>query len=198
MADAKEPVQSVQVFGRKKTATAVAYCKRGKGLIKVNGRPLELVEPRALQAKLQEPILLLGKDRFADIDIRIRVKGGGHTSQIYAIRQALSKSLVSYYQKYVDEQSKQEIKDILVQFDRSLLVADPRRNEPKKFGGPGARARFQSLPSPPSTFLFLKKRSQSITPTNSSRPERTEPVLLTRNTRESLQNISPLDPMTFS
>merc|ERR1712165_465474 len=139
----KEAIQSVQVFGRKKTATAVAYCKRGKGLIKVNGRPLELVEPRALQFKLMEPVLLLGKDRFADIDIRIRVKGGGHVSQIYAIRQALSKSLVSYYQKYVDEQSKQGIKDILVQFDRSLLVADPRRNEPKKFGGPGARARYQ-------------------------------------------------------
>merc|ERR1711915_553436 len=64
MADEKEPIQSVQVFGRKKTATAVAYCKRGKGLIKVNGRPLELVEPRALQFKLQEPILLLGKDRL--------------------------------------------------------------------------------------------------------------------------------------
>merc|ERR1719391_1943562 len=45
-----------------------------------------------------EPILLLGKDRFADIDMRIRVKGGGHTSQIYAIRQALSRALVSYYQ----------------------------------------------------------------------------------------------------
>ena len=41
--------------------------------------------------------------------------------QVYAIRQALSKSLVAYYQKYVDEQSKQEIKDILVQFDRSVL-----------------------------------------------------------------------------
>merc|ERR1712107_683045 len=88
MADEKEPIQSVQVFGRKKTATAVAYCKRGKGLIKVNGRPLEQVEPKALQFKLMEPVLLLGKDRFADIDIRIRVKGGGHVSQIYAIRQA--------------------------------------------------------------------------------------------------------------
>ena len=88
--EGKEPVQSVQTFGRKKTATAVAYCKRGNGLIKVNGRPLELVEPRALAYKLQEPILL-GKDRFSDIDVRIRVKGGGHTSQIYAIRQALSK-----------------------------------------------------------------------------------------------------------
>merc|ERR1712168_468073 len=101
------------------------------------------VEPRALAYKLQEPILLLGKDRFADIDIRIRVKGGGHTSQVYAIRQAISKSLVAYYQKYVDEASKKEIKDILISYDRSLLVADPRRNEPKKFGGPGARARYQ-------------------------------------------------------
>ena len=63
MADEKEPIQSVQVFGRKKTATAVAYCKRGKGLIKVNGRPLEQVEPKALQFKLMEPVLLLGKDR---------------------------------------------------------------------------------------------------------------------------------------
>ena len=32
----------------------------------------------------------------------------------------------------VDEQSKKEIKDILINFDRTLLVADPRRREPKK------------------------------------------------------------------
>ena len=143
MADTKEPVQSVQTFGRKKTATAVAYCKRGKGVIRVNGCPLEQVEPKPLQFKLQEPILLLGKDRFSEVDIRIRVKGGGRVSQIYAIRQALSKALVAYYQKYVDEQSKKAIKDLLVQHDRTLLVADPRRCESKKFGGPGARARYQ-------------------------------------------------------
>merc|ERR1712141_579234 len=53
----------------------------------------EQVEPKALQYKLQEPVLLLGKDRFADVDVRIRVKGGGRIAQIYAIRQALSKSL---------------------------------------------------------------------------------------------------------
>merc|ERR1712129_515914 len=110
---AKAPVQSVQVFGRKKTATAVAHCKRGNGLIKVNGRPLDLMEPDILRVKLQEPVLLLGKERFAGVDIRVRVKGGGHVAQIYAIRQAISKSIVSYYQKYVDEASKKEIKDIL-------------------------------------------------------------------------------------
>ena len=43
----------------------------------------------------------------------------------------------------VDEASKKEIKDILIQYDRTLLVADPRRCESKKFGGPGARARYQ-------------------------------------------------------
>jgi len=136
-------VESVQTFGRKKTAVAVSYCKKGRGLIKVNGCPIELVEPEVLRYKVFEPILLLGKERFANMDIRIRVKGGGYTSQIYAIRQAIAKSVVSYYQKYVDEASKQEIREILVQYDRSLLVADPRRCEPKKFGGPGARARRQ-------------------------------------------------------
>lgn len=35
-----------------KTATAVAHCKRGNGLIKVNGRPLEMIEPRTLQYKV--------------------------------------------------------------------------------------------------------------------------------------------------
>uniref|UniRef100_A0A5S6QQC1 Small ribosomal subunit protein uS9 n=1 Tax=Trichuris muris TaxID=70415 RepID=A0A5S6QQC1_TRIMR len=139
----KPPIQSVQVFGRKKTATAVAYCKNGRGLIKVNGRPLDMLEPAILRYKLQEPLLILGKDRFAEVDIRIRVRGGGKVAQIYAIRQALAKAIVAYYQKYVDEASKKELKDLLIAYDRSLLVADPRRCEPKKFGGPGARARYQ-------------------------------------------------------
>merc|ERR1712140_49621 len=134
---------SVQVFGRKKTATAVAFCKRGQGLIKVNGRPLDLVQPETLRMKVQEPLLIIGKERVAAIDIRVSVKGGGQIAQIYAIRQAISKAIVTYYQKFVDEASKKEIKDLLVQYDRSLLVADPRRCEPKKFGGPSARARYQ-------------------------------------------------------
>merc|ERR1712063_3145 len=136
-------VESVQVFGRKKTAVAVAYCKRGRGLLKINGCPVGFVQPEALRTKVMEPVLLLGFDRFSQVDIRIRVKGGGYTSQLYAIRQAIGKSLVAYYQKYVDEASKQEIKDILLSYDRTLLVADPRRREPKKFGGPSARARYQ-------------------------------------------------------
>lgn len=139
----KLPRQVVQVYGRKKTATAVAHANRGNGLIHVNGRPLDLLEPAVLRHKLLEPVLLLGQEKYSGVDIRVRVRGGGQVSQVYAIRQAIAKALVAYYQKYVDEASKNEIKDILVQYDRSLLVADPRRMEPKKFGGPGARARYQ-------------------------------------------------------
>ncbi|CAG8432878.1 4707_t:CDS:10 [Diversispora eburnea] len=132
------PTEAVQTYGRKKTATAVAHCKKGKGLIKINGSPIHLVEPEILRFKVYEPILILGQDKFAGVDIRVRVRGGGHTSQIYAIRQAIAKAIVAYYQKYVDEAQKKEIKEILIHYDRSLLVADPRRCEPKKFGGVGA------------------------------------------------------------
>lgn len=96
-----------------------------------------------MRVKVLEPVLLLGLKRFQNLDIRIRVRGGGYVSQIYAIRQALSKGVVAYYQKYVNENEKREIKEVLLQYDRSLLVADPRRCEPKKYGGPGARARYQ-------------------------------------------------------
>uniref|UniRef100_A0A453HQL8 40S ribosomal protein S16 n=1 Tax=Aegilops tauschii subsp. strangulata TaxID=200361 RepID=A0A453HQL8_AEGTS len=116
---------TVQCFGRKKTAVAVAYCKPGRGLIKVNGAPIELIRPEMLRLKAFEPILLAGRSRFKDIDMRIRVRGGGKTSQIYSIRQAIAKSLVAYYQKYVDEAAKKEVKEIFGRYDRTLLVADP-------------------------------------------------------------------------
>ena len=141
MSDNKSQV--VQCFGRKKNSVAVAAVKSGKGVLRVNGSPIALLEPQALRVKVLEPVLLLGLKRFQNLDIRIRVRGGGYVSQIYAIRQALSKGVVAYYQKYVNETEKREIKELLLQYDRSLLVADPRRCEPKKYGGPGARARYQ-------------------------------------------------------
>lgn len=73
--------------------------------------------------KVYEPLLIVGLDKFAGVDIRVRVSGGGHTSQIYAIRQAIAKSIVAYYQKYVDEYAKNQLKQALVQYDRTLLVA---------------------------------------------------------------------------
>lgn len=173
--------QSVQTFGKKKTATAVALAKvsqsvgragerasdwktdhtqntrgartqEGKGLIKINGVPLSLYGTPILRGKLYEPVLLLQQfvssttslgSPLERVDIRLRVSGGGHTSQLYALRQAIAKAVVAYVAKYEDAASALEIRKVLVAYDRTLLVADPRRCEPKKFGGKGARSRFQ-------------------------------------------------------
>jgi hypothetical protein len=45
----------------------------------------------------------------------------------------VAKAIVAYHQKFVDEQTKRQIKEQLLQYDRTLLVADPRRCEPKKW-----------------------------------------------------------------
>ena len=65
----------------------------------IAGRPLELIENDILRHKAFEPVILLGRDKYSELDIRVRVKGGGHVSQTYAIRQALAKALVAFYQK---------------------------------------------------------------------------------------------------
>ena len=133
--------QKVMTYGRKKHAVAVATCKNGRGAVRVNGVPLGLVQPPGLRLKLSEPILIAGKEKFAGIDIRVRVRGGGQVSQVYSIRQALARALVAYNQKYNTEQEKLDIKAKLASYDKTLLVADNRMSEPKKFGGHGARAR---------------------------------------------------------
>ena len=140
-------------------------------MIKVNGVPLELAEPAILRIKLMEPLLVVGRDTFKRVNIRVRTRGGGYVSQIYAIRQAISRGIVAYYQKClqlysqlltctpslillwfyaqphafkilldVDEVKKQEIKQKLHNYDRHLLVSDPRRAEAKTVGGRGARS----------------------------------------------------------
>lgn len=48
-----------------------------------------------------------------------------------------------FYAKNFDAASALDLKKTLIAYDRTLLVADPRRMEPKKFGGRGARARRQ-------------------------------------------------------
>ena len=64
-------------------------------------------------------------------------------AQLYAARTAIAKGIVAWNQKYVDEESKDEARKDLLNYDKNLLVADYRRLEPKKYGGPGARSRKQ-------------------------------------------------------
>ena len=105
----------VQTFGKKKHAIAVALCGDGHGMIRVNGKPLDLMEPKPLRLKVYEPFLLVGKEKYQDLDIHIRVKGGGHVAQIYAVRQAVAKALLALHAKCLvyDAKSRLFLSDIL-------------------------------------------------------------------------------------
>lgn len=131
---------SVSTFGKKKTATAVCQVKAGKGIVNVNGCPVNTMRPEILRNKVFEPLEIIGKEALSTLDIRVKVTGGGSVAQIYAVRQAIARGVVAYQQKYVDEVTKNETKAALVALDRSLLIADPRRVEVKKANRKGARA----------------------------------------------------------
>ena len=133
----------VRTFGRKKNACAVALVKEGQGIIRVNGKPLHLIEPITMRTKVFEPLFIIGGNKFKDLTIKVRVKGSGSMAQVMAVRMAIAKGVIAYYQKYKDEQTKRELKELFVSYDKGLMVCDSRRCEPKKFGGKGARARFQ-------------------------------------------------------
>jgi small subunit ribosomal protein S16e len=138
-----QDVKVVYTHGKKKNAIANAVVQQGKGTITINRIPIQNIEPKTLRIKIFEPILLLGVEHFSGLKIKVRVQGGGQVAQLYAARQAISKGIVAWKQKYVDEDEKANVRKTLLNYDKGLLVADPRRMEPKKYGGKGARARFQ-------------------------------------------------------
>jgi small subunit ribosomal protein S16e len=136
-------VRVVYTHGKKKNAIANAVVQPGQGTITINRIPIQNIEPKTLRIKIFEPILVLGVEQFAGLKIKVRVCGGGSVAQLYAARMAIAKGIVAWNQKYVDEEQKSLVRKTFTSFDKTLLVADPRRMEPKKYGGKGARARFQ-------------------------------------------------------
>jgi small subunit ribosomal protein S9 len=122
--------------GKKKTAVARATVSDGQGRVRINSQPVELVEPELAQLKMLEPFRIADDDLRESVDIDVTVEGGGVTGQADATRTAIARGLVQHT-------NDAELRDAYMEFDRSLLVNDVRQSEPKKWGGPGARARYQ-------------------------------------------------------
>ncbi|ORD93380.1 RS16 [Enterospora canceri] len=131
--------------GTKKTSTATCECTRaGEFEVRVNKVPLSVMGDYLMQAKLNEVIETIGRGPLAGLDFDITTcKEGGFTGRVYAARQAFCRAVLAYFGMHSDEYKKQEIQQRLMAFDRFALVTDTRRKEPKKYGGPGARARYQ-------------------------------------------------------
>jgi len=122
--------------GKKKAAVARATISEGEGRVRIDSQPVELVEPELAQLKMLEPFRIAEEALREDVDVDVTVEGGGVMGQADAARTAIARGLV-------DHTNDAELRDAFMEFDRSLLVNDVRQSEPKKWGGPGARARYQ-------------------------------------------------------
>ncbi len=115
----------ILTVGKRKRAIARAVARPGKGRIRINKIPIELIEPKYKRMKLMEPIILAGEEIISQIDIDVTVKGGGVMGQMDAARTAIGKAIVEFT-------GSKELRDKFLAYDRTLLVSDARRTEPHK------------------------------------------------------------------
>ncbi|HIH27939.1 ssu ribosomal protein s16e (s9p) [hydrocarbon metagenome] len=128
-------VKVVNTSGKRKTAIARATLRTGTGIVRINSVPLEIYPNEMVRLKISEPLLLI-PDAISGIDVAIDVHGGGIMGQAEAIRTALARGILKWY-------NDPRIKDVYLSYDRSLLVNDSRQKESKKPHGRGARKKFQ-------------------------------------------------------
>jgi len=124
------------VSGKRKTATARAVARPGIGRIHINKIPAEIFEPEVAREKIMEPLIQAGDDVWKQLDIDIKVSGGGYMGQAEAARMAVANAVLKWTKSA-------HLRTVFTEYDRTMIVGDSRKKEPKKFGGRGARAKDQ-------------------------------------------------------
>lgn len=128
-------MKTIVTSGRRKQSVARAVLKEGTGKITINKQSLEIFQPQMARLKITEP-LMLAADVAKKTDIAITLKGGGIINQADAARLAIARALVQYSPK---------LKELFLDYDRQLLVADIRTKESSKPNHHGkARAKTQT------------------------------------------------------
>lgn len=113
--------------GRRKTAVARVRLKSGTGQIMVNGRPIDEYFP-AIKDRTQVSSVLAHVGHASDIDVRIRVDGGGPAGQAGACRLGVARAI-----KSLDGETAEALRE------EGMLTRDGRMKERKKYGLRGAR-----------------------------------------------------------
>ena len=117
--------------GRRKTATARVWIKRGTGKITINGKDQEQYFARpVLRMMIKQP--LEAAKRETEIDVECTVAGSGLSGQVGAVRHGIARALVNF---------EPELRTAMR--PNKFLTRDPRAVERKKYGKAKARRSFQ-------------------------------------------------------
>ena len=117
--------------GRRKSAVARVFMKRGSGAIVVNGKPLDEYFSRETGRMIvRQPLELV--EQTAGFDIQVNVCGGGESGQAGAVRHGITRALIQF---------DAELKPVLSK--AGFVTRDAREVERKKVGLHKARRRKQ-------------------------------------------------------
>ncbi len=117
--------------GKRKNSIARTRIYKGTGQILINQRPFEEYFPRqTLQMIVQQPLKLT--KTLGSVDIKANILGGGISGQAQALRHGIALALMD-----LDP----ELRGVLKK--AGFITRDARKKERKKYGQPGARAKFQ-------------------------------------------------------
>ena len=117
--------------GRRKSAVARVFIKKGSGNIVVNGKPVDQFFSRETGRMIvRQPLVLTN---FVDtFDILVNVTGGGESGQAGAVRHGITRALIEYDAALKPALSK-----------AGFVTRDAREVERKKVGFHKARRRKQ-------------------------------------------------------
>lgn len=117
--------------GRRKSAVARVFMKRGSGSIVVNGKPVDQFFSRETGRMIvRQPLQLT--ENVSNFDIMVNVVGGGESGQAGAVRHGITRALIDY---------NPELKPALK--SAGFVTRDAREVERKKVGLRKARRRKQ-------------------------------------------------------
>jgi small subunit ribosomal protein S9 len=117
--------------GKRKSSIARVTLMPGDGKFTVNGRELAEFFPRPLhQTMAQQPLAVTGYE--GNVDVRVRVHGGGISGQAGAVRHGVARALTE-----IDAELRGDLKR------RGFLTRDARVKERRKAGLKKARKRPQ-------------------------------------------------------
>ena len=119
--------EHVHTSGKRKTAKARASVTEGDGTLRINSRPVHIwADQSHMQAeRIKEPLNIAGSDIVEDLEITVDAEGGGKQGQTEAIRMAIARGLVEYTGS---DKLERDFRD----YDRNMMVEDPRRTETRK------------------------------------------------------------------
>lgn len=117
--------------GKRKSSIARVTLVPGNGKIEINKRSIEEFFPRPLhQTMVKQPLAVSGYE--GNVDVRVRVHGGGISGQAGAIRHGVARALTE-----IDSELRPDLKR------RGFLTRDARVKERRKAGLKKARKRPQ-------------------------------------------------------